>query len=91
MLSKKKHYHLFLITKKENEMTNLLRNIENDNAVMLYKRFIKGTRIMVELILRKIPGGYSFGYILEIYPNLETKDILAYVEYKIGSNAIYYD
>lgn len=72
-------------------MTGLLANIETNYTVMLGKPVIKGTRITVELILRKISGGYSFEDILEMYPNLETKDILACVEYKRGSNAVHYD
>ena len=48
-------------------MTGLLANIETDYTVMLGKPVIKGTRITVELILRKISGGYSFENILEMY------------------------
>jgi uncharacterized protein (DUF433 family) len=62
-------------------MQNLLQNIEINHTVMLGKPVIKGTRITVELILRKISGGYSFEDILEMYPHLQTKDILACVEY----------
>jgi hypothetical protein len=62
-------------------MTELLKNIEINHAVMLGKPVIKGTRITVELILRKISGGYSFEDILEMYPQIQIKDILACVEY----------
>ena len=62
-------------------MTGLLANIETDYTVMLGKPVIKGTRITVELILRKISGGYSFENILEMYPHLRHEDILACVEY----------
>ena len=62
-------------------MTELLENIEISYTVMLGKPVVKGTRITVELILRKISGGYSFEDILEMYPNLKIKDILACVEY----------
>ena len=68
-----------------------MKNIKINNTVMLGKPVIKGTRIAVELILGKLSGGYSFEDILEMYPNLETKDILACVEYKRGSNAVHYD
>lgn len=68
-----------------------MKNIKINNTVMLGKPVIKGTRITVELILGKLSGGYSFEDILEMYPNLETKDILACVEYKRGSNAVHYD
>jgi uncharacterized protein (DUF433 family) len=72
-------------------MINPMKNIKINNTVMLGKPVIKGTRITVELILGKLSGGYSFEDILEMYPNLETKDILACVEYKRGSNAVHYD
>ena len=62
-------------------MTGLLTNIETNYTVMLGKPVIKGTRITVELILRKISGGYSFEDILEMYPHLKREDILACVEY----------
>jgi uncharacterized protein (DUF433 family) len=48
---------------------------------MLGKPVIKGTRITVELILRKISSGYSFDEIIEMYPHLKKEDILAAVEY----------
>lgn len=62
-------------------MTDLLTNIETNHTVMLGKPVIKGTRITVELILRKISGGYSFEDILEMYPKLTMEDILSCVEY----------
>lgn len=49
--------------------------------VMLGKPIIKGTRITVELILKKIAGGYSFDEILEMYTHLCKEDILACVSY----------
>ncbi|MBC8111168.1 MAG: DUF433 domain-containing protein [Verrucomicrobia bacterium] len=61
-------------------MKSLLERIEIDSKVMLGKPVIKGTRITVELILRKISGGYSFGEILLMYPHLQHEDILAAVE-----------
>lgn len=62
-------------------MTNLLNRIESKHSVMLGKPVIKGTRITVELILRKISSGYSFDEIIEMYPHLKKEDILAAVEY----------
>lgn len=52
--------------------------------VMLGKPVIKGTRITVELILRKIAGGYSFDEILEMYPHITKEDILACVGYAVS-------
>ena len=44
---------------------------------MLGKPIIKGTRIRVEIILRKITGGYSFDEIIEMYPYITKEDIEA--------------
>lgn len=52
--------------------------------VMLGKPVIKGTRITVELILRKIAGGYSFNEIIEMYPHITKEDILACVSYAVS-------
>ena len=48
---------------------------------MLGKPVIKGTRITVELILRKITGGYSFEEIVQMYPHITREDILASIGY----------
>lgn len=48
---------------------------------MLGKPVIKNTRITVELILRKIGGGFSFDEIIEMYPHITREDILACVSY----------
>lgn len=48
---------------------------------MLGKPIIKGTRITVELILRKLAEGASEGDLLEAYPHLEREDILAALSY----------
>jgi uncharacterized protein (DUF433 family) len=68
-------------------MENLLSRIDSNPAVMLGKPVVKGTRITVELILRKISGGYSFEEILEMYPHLTREDILAAVEYAASAIA----
>ena len=60
--------------------------ITRNKEVMMGKPCIKDTRITVELILRKISGGYSFEDILEMYPHLQIKDILACVEYRVLKN-----
>jgi uncharacterized protein (DUF433 family) len=49
--------------------------------VMLGKPVVKGTRITVELILRKIAGGFSFDEIIEMYPHITKDDILACVAF----------
>jgi uncharacterized protein (DUF433 family) len=45
--------------------------------VMLGKPVIHGTRIPVELILRKLGGGMPPSELLEAYPSLTAEDVLA--------------
>jgi len=42
---------------------------------MMGKPCIKGTRITVELILRKLSAGRSFADLLEAYPKLTEDDL----------------
>jgi len=58
--------------------------ISANPKVMLGKPVIKGTRISVELILRKIAGGYSFDEIIEMYPHIGKEDILSCVGYAVS-------
>jgi uncharacterized protein (DUF433 family) len=51
--------------------------IAADPAVMMGKPCIKGTRITVELILRKLGAGRSFADLLEAYPQLREDDLRA--------------
>ena len=51
--------------------------ITADPAVMRGKPCIKGTRITVELILRKLGAGRSFAELLEAYPQLTEEDLRA--------------
>ena len=51
--------------------------ISSDPAVMMGKPCIKGTRITVELILRKLGAGRSFADVLEAYPHLSEEDLRA--------------
>jgi uncharacterized protein (DUF433 family) len=55
--------------------------IESNPAVMLGKPVIRGTRITVELILRKLAEGATELELLEDYPHLTTEDIRAAVAY----------
>jgi uncharacterized protein (DUF433 family) len=48
-----------------------------DPNVMLGKPVIKGTRIPVELILRKLSEGMAIEELLEAYPHITKEDILA--------------
>jgi uncharacterized protein (DUF433 family) len=51
--------------------------ISTDPAVMMGKPCIKGTRITVELILRKLGAGRSFADLLDAYPRLTEDDLRA--------------
>ncbi|HEX6882419.1 MAG TPA: DUF433 domain-containing protein [Planctomycetota bacterium] len=55
--------------------------IESRPDLMLGKPVIRGTRIPVELILRRIGAGASEDDILRSYPNLTREDIRAAVTY----------
>jgi uncharacterized protein (DUF433 family) len=56
--------------------------IEINPKVMLGKPVIRGTRITVELIFRKLRKGASEVDLMEAYPRLTREDIRA--EYKAG-------
>jgi uncharacterized protein (DUF433 family) len=51
--------------------------IEVNPRVMLGKPVIRGTRIPVELLLRKLSEGASESDLLDTYPNLAREDIHA--------------
>lgn len=55
----------------------LLKRIEVNPAVMLGKPVIRGTRIPVELILRKLNEGATEQDLQEAYPRFEKQDIQA--------------
>jgi uncharacterized protein (DUF433 family) len=55
--------------------------ISADPAVMMGKPCVKGTRITVELILRKLGAGRSFADLLQAYPQLTEHDIRAALEF----------
>jgi uncharacterized protein (DUF433 family) len=55
--------------------------ISVDPGVMVGKPCIKGTRITVELILRKIAGGMTPEAILQDHPHLNLEDVRAAVRY----------
>jgi uncharacterized protein (DUF433 family) len=55
--------------------------------VMLGKPVIRGTRITVELILRKIGEGATIDDLTRAYPHLTTEDIRAAVIYAADSLA----
>ncbi len=55
--------------------------IERNPAVMLGKPVIKGTRITVELLMRKFADGFTVTDILEMYPHLTLEQVLAVFAY----------
>jgi uncharacterized protein (DUF433 family) len=54
---------------------------EVNPKVMMGKPVVRGTRIAVELILRKISEGTSERELLDAYPRLTTDDIKAAIRY----------
>ncbi len=57
------------------------QRIEIDAGVMQGKPVIRGTRIPVELLLRKLAEGATIGDLLDAYPRLATDDIRAALDY----------
>ena len=61
--------------------------IEINPRIMLGKPVVRGTRITVELILRKIAEGATEDVLLDAYPTLKKKDIKAAIVYAAGTQA----
>ena len=61
--------------------------IEVNPDVMLGKPVIRGTRIPVELILRKLSEGVTEADLLDAYPRLTREDIQAALAYAASSLA----
>ena len=57
------------------------QRIEARPEVMLGKPVIRGTRVPVELILRKLADGASRSDLLDAYPSLTDEDISAAMAY----------
>lgn len=55
--------------------------ITSDHQVMLGKPIIKGTRITVELILRKLGQGATTSDLLQMYTHLTEDDVRAVLLY----------
>jgi len=58
------------------------KRIITDADVMLGKQIIKGTRITIELIIRKLSDGIDLKELLECYPRLVQEDVLAVLSYR---------
>ena len=59
--------------------------IEIDPNVMLGKPVVRGTRIPVELVLRKLSEGATQAELLDAYPRLTPEDISAVFAYAADS------
>ena len=62
-------------------------HITMDSRIMLGKPVIRGTRIPVELILRKLDEGASEQDLLDAFPHLKAQDIRAAMLYAAGALA----
>jgi uncharacterized protein (DUF433 family) len=58
-----------------------LTRIETVRGVMVGKPVIRGTRLTVEIVLRRIADGYSIDDILQDYPHITREDVLSAVAY----------
>jgi uncharacterized protein (DUF433 family) len=65
----------------------LTERVEVNPDVMLGKPVIRGTRIPVELILRKLSEGATEEDLLDAYPRLTRKDIQAALAFAADSLA----
>jgi len=74
-----------LITWKEPKSVELVmkkyERIELNPDIMFGKPVIKGTRITVEQILRKLAGGMTVEEIITDHPHLKREDMLAAQEF----------
>lgn len=61
--------------------------VEINPRVMLGKPVIRGTRIPVELLLRKLSEGATEADLLEAYPRLTREDLQAAMRYAADSLA----
>lgn len=66
---------------------NLMDRIEINPDVMLGKPVIRGTRVPVELILRKLGEGAKESDLLDAYPRLTPADIQAALAYAANTLA----
>ncbi len=65
----------------------ILERIEVNPDVMVGKPIIEGTRVPVELILRKLSEGATEAELLEAYPRLKKLDIQAALAYAASALA----
>ena len=61
--------------------------IEVNPEIMLGKPVVRGTRIPVELLLRKLAEGASEEALLDAYPQIHSEDIRAALEFAADPGA----
>jgi uncharacterized protein (DUF433 family) len=59
----------------------IIDRIEINPKVMMGKPIIRGTRVTVELILRKLSDGATEADLIDAYPRLTREDIQAAIRY----------
>lgn len=64
-------------------MGDLTKRIVVDPNIMVGKPIIKGTRIPVDAIIKRIAEGMTIKEILEEYPNITRKDVKAALLYSM--------
>lgn len=72
-------------------MTEWRDRISIDPRVMVGKPCIKGTRIPVDMLLRKLSQGMSVQELLDEYPHITRDDVLAalaYASHEIEQKAV---
>lgn len=65
----------------------MMERIEINSWVMMGKPVIRGTRIPVELIVRKLSEGATEAELLDAYPRLEIEDVRAALAYAAATLA----
>jgi uncharacterized protein (DUF433 family) len=63
--------------------------IERNPSVMLGKPLIKGTRITVELVMRKLAGGSTIAELLANYPHLTREQVQAAFDYNYFQRTLF--
>jgi uncharacterized protein (DUF433 family) len=63
------------------QLVSMAERIEINSDVMQGKPVIRGTRLPVELLLRKLAEGMTTADLLDAYPRLQEDDIRAALDY----------
>jgi uncharacterized protein (DUF433 family) len=80
-ISNQTEFITFVLTNQISIMNNYQNIIVRNPTIMGGKPIIKGTRITVELILKKLSEGISVGELVKLYPHITQLQILATLEY----------